>query len=263
MALEIDRVTSYIRQMLPHAVSPADIAAHFGYSRFYLSHRFKQEMGISLRDYIAALKIEHSLSALIEQQSIIDSQLEAGHASAGTYSHVFRQHTGISPRVYRQEALTLSKLFDQQLSDPLTHAVPYYTFVPENHPQAHPLILNINNRHARSVVFVGLYEKPIPRGAPVFGVALFRGEHITINHIPNGEYYLLACEITPSMNVLHYFRLDHCLRALNPQPVAFPLSSPQEYTLTLRPFLPSDPPITVNMPKLLFDVLLKRAIHNK
>ena len=72
------------------------------------------------------------------------------------------------------------------------------------------------------------------------------------------SFYLLACEIPKSRNPLRYFRLDHCLRALHPAPVTFPLPAATTIELSLRPFAPSDPPITVNLPKLLYDFLRQR-----
>ena len=73
--------------------------------------------------------------------------------------------------------------------------------------------------------------------------------------MPPGQCFLLACELTPSPNPLDYFHLNHCLRAVWPKPLNFPLTEPLELTLHLRPFEPSDPPITVNLPRLLADVL--------
>ena len=93
---------------------------------------------------------------------------------------------------------------------------------------------------------------------PVSGRALFHCREFRIDAIPDGTYYLLACEIPKSRNPLHYFRLDYCLRALHPAPVTFPLPAATHIDLTLRPFAASDPPITVNLPKLLYDFLRQR-----
>ena len=93
---------------------------------------------------------------------------------------------------------------------------------------------------------------------PVLGRALFHCREFCIDAIPDGSYYLLACEIPHSRNPLRYFRLDHCLRALHPAPVTFPLPAATTIELSLRPFAPSDPPITVNLPKLLYDFLRQR-----
>ena len=110
----------------------------------------------------------------------------------------------------------------------------------------------------RHAVFAGLFPAPIPRGVPILGRALFHCREFRIDAIPDGTYYLLACEIPRSRNPLHYFRLDHCLRALHPAPITFPLPTATHIDLALRPFAASDPPITVNLPKLLYDFLRQR-----
>lgn len=256
--LSIDEVTTYIRACLKDNPAPADIAAHFGYSRFYLSRWFHFQTGISMRDYIAALKIEQGIEPLIEGKSIIESQLEAGHASAGTYSQRFHYHTGQTPRDYRNQAEAASRTLNEQITDTASRAIPHYSFEPEKHRQAHPLNITVSGAGQHSVVFAGLFPEPIPRGVPIVGKALFHTGSFSICNVPDGTYYLLGCEIKPSLNTLHHFRLDHCLRGIHSEPISFPLPAPLTITLNLRPFQPSDPPITVNLPKLLFDFIKER-----
>lgn len=253
--LSLNEVTTHIRACLKHNPTPADIAAHFGYSRFYLSRWFQRQTGISMRDYIAALKIEQGIEPLIEGKSIIESQLEAGHASAGTYSQRFHYHTGQTPRDYRNQAEAASSTLNKQITDAVPRAIPHYSFDPKKHPQTHSLNISVSGASQYSVAFAGLFPEPIPRGVPIVGKALFHTRHFSICNVPDGVYYLLGCEIKPGLNPLHHFRLDHCLRGIHPDPICFPLSAPLAITLNLRPFQPSDPPITVNLPKLLFDVI--------
>jgi hypothetical protein len=52
--------------------------------------------------------------------------------------------------------------------------------------------------------------------------------------------------------------LDNCLRDLRREPIAFPLAHDRHITLTLRKIMPDDPPITINLPKLL-----KEGLENK
>ena len=227
----LDTIAAYIRARLPEPPTPGEIAAHFGISRFALSRMFRAETGLSLREYIAALKIEQGIPALVAGESIIDSQLESGHASAATFSHRFRKHTGLAPRDYRREALALGSTIEEEMGNPRSRAISYRRFSNEQYRLPHPLDVHIEGRSARGVVFLGLYAEP----------------------------FLLACELTPSPNPLDYFHLNHCLRAVWPNPLNFPLAEPLKLTLPLRPFAPSDPPITVNLPRLLAEVLLRNA----
>lgn len=115
--MDVDALTAHIRAQLHQDPTPAQIAAHFGVNRFALSRWFRAETGLSLRDYIAALKIEQGIAPLVQGQPVIASQLEAGHASAATFSHRFRAHTGQSPRDYRAQAATFSATLRQALHE--------------------------------------------------------------------------------------------------------------------------------------------------
>ena len=257
MTVPLATICAHIRATLPDC-TPADVAAHFAINRFQLSRRFRRETGLSLRDYIAALKIEHGIAALVAQKPVIDSQLDAGHESAATYSHTFRAATGIAPARYRDKIAAYSATLSAELACPQPRTFSYHGYAPQQHPQPRALTVRLRGGEARHVVFAGLFPAPIPRGVPVLGRALFHCREFRIDAVPDGTYYLLACEIPKSRNPLRYFRLDHCLRALHPAPVTFPLPAATTIELSLRPFAPSDPPITVNLPKLLYDFLRQR-----
>ena len=257
MPVPLADICAHIRATLPDC-TPAGVAAHFSINRFQLSRRFRRETGLPLRDYIAALKIEHGIAALVAQKPVIDSQLDAGHESAATYSHTFRAATGIAPARYRDQIAAYSAALSAELARPQPRVFTHHAYSLAQHPQAHPLTVRLCGGEAHHAVFAGLFPAPIPRGVPVLGRALFHCREFRIDAIPDGTYYLLACEIPKSRNPLRYFRLDHCLRALHPAPVTFPLPVATTIELSLRPFAPRDPPITVNLPKLLYDFLRQR-----
>ena len=248
MPVPLADICAHIRATLPDC-TPASVAAHFAINRFQLSRRFRRETGLPLRDYIAAL---------VAQKPVIDSQLDAGHESAATYSHTFRAATGIAPARYRDKIAAYSAALSAELARPQPRIFTHHAYLPAQHPQAQPLSVRLCGGETRHAVFAGLFPAPIPRGVPVLGRALFHCREFCIDAIPDGTYYLLACEIPRSRNPLRYFRLDHCLRALHPAPVTFPLPVATTIELSLRPFAPSDPPITVNLPKLLYDFLRQR-----
>ncbi|MDO4232743.1 MAG: helix-turn-helix transcriptional regulator [Lautropia sp.] len=263
MPLTIGDVTRHIRSHIDGGLSDngpslGEIAAHFGVNRFWLSRWFPAQTGLSLREYVAALRIEKGIGPLVEQKNIIMAQLEAGHASAATFSHRFRAHTGIAPRDYRAQAAVARELLDAELGDPhpraLLHSEPY----PKACCQPHALQVEVEGASPGVVVFAGLFAQPIPRGRPVVGRALFRTRSFVIDAVPDGVWHLLGCEIRPSRNPLDYFRLDHCLRGMADEPVVFPLPAPRKVALRLRPFQPDDPPITVNLPQLLLEALRGR-----
>ncbi|MDO5091247.1 MAG: helix-turn-helix transcriptional regulator [Cardiobacteriaceae bacterium] len=249
----LDAIGAHIRAELAaqRDITPAGIAAHFGVNRYTLSRWFRRHAHMRLADYLAALKIEQGIAPLIARQSVIDAQQQSGHQSAATFAHRFRHATGITPRDYRAQSDAYRQLLDAELAHDSGRIIPYRR-VPVG--DGHPLHVHIHGSNAR-LVFAGLFPEPVPRGVPLAGAALFARKRFTIAALPPGSYWLLGCELLASRNPLDYFRLDHCQRERYPDPITFPLAAPQMAELVLRPFLPGDPPITVNLPRLLFEVL--------
>ena len=138
MPVPLADICAHIRATLPDC-TPAGVAAHFSINRFQLSRRFHRETGLPLRDYIAALKIEHGIAALVAQKPVIDSQLDAGHESAATYSHTFRAATGIAPARYRDKIAAYSAALSAELARSQLRVFAHHAYSPAQHPQAQPL----------------------------------------------------------------------------------------------------------------------------
>ncbi|MGL4382230.1 MAG: AraC family transcriptional regulator, partial [Bacilli bacterium] len=104
-----------------------------------------------------------------------------------------------------------------------------------------------------NLTFIGLFKSPIPNHTPIIGIALLKKTKYQFNNIPPGKYYLLVCSLKKSINPFKYFFLDDCLRGMVDKPLIFPVDSNKCIEIVLRTKIESDPPILVNIPKLLFD----------
>ena len=84
-------------------LSLTEIAGRIGYTEYYLSRKFKQEMGISINDYIKKVKVDRAKTLLtatdLSIQEICD-QLNFG--SRSFFSEIFRKVTGTPPASYRE-----------------------------------------------------------------------------------------------------------------------------------------------------------------
>ena len=84
-------------------LSLTEIAGRIGYTEYYLSRKFKQEMGISINDYIKKVKVDKAKTLLtatdLSIQEICD-QLNFG--SRSFFSEIFRKVTGTPPASYRE-----------------------------------------------------------------------------------------------------------------------------------------------------------------
>lgn len=80
------------------------LAKHVGYSEYYLSRKFKQEMGISISAYIRTVRVERSKLMLISTGLPIAQIADTLHfASSSHFSEAFRDITGKTPQQYRLE----------------------------------------------------------------------------------------------------------------------------------------------------------------
>lgn len=81
-----------------------ELARQVGYSEYYLSRKFKKEMGISISTYIKYVRVEHSKMMLVSSGMPISQIADSLHfASSSHFSESFREVTGKTPQQYRTE----------------------------------------------------------------------------------------------------------------------------------------------------------------
>jgi AraC-like DNA-binding protein len=80
-----------------------DIAKELGYSQSYISHMFKEAMGITLQEYICNKKIEASLDFLRDQKyTVTQIAMMLNYASVQSFCKAFRKVKGCSPSEYQK-----------------------------------------------------------------------------------------------------------------------------------------------------------------
>lgn len=257
-----EEVGAFIRQHPTY--SARQIAAHFGYSYYHFSRNFKKHMGVSLRDYIAAVKVELSMQSLAQGSNVTQSQLDAHYESAGTFSNTFKSFTLFSPKAHIRSLISISKTARQQIISAEERHLTYANFAAQQHQQTHSLRVQINNRSsANSWLFLAFFSQALPKGTPVLGICLRTQSEVEIKAIPNGRYYVMVCEIAQIKQLFLGKKLlpslDNCQRDLCHTPIDFPLSNPQSVTLNLRAARLGDPPINIHPIKLLVDGLRKNT----
>lgn len=69
----------------------------------YLSHLFKEKMGISIVDYIQEIRIERAKHLLdITHRTVTEISAEVGFSDPNYFARVFKKQVGYSPKKYRQ-----------------------------------------------------------------------------------------------------------------------------------------------------------------
>jgi AraC-like DNA-binding protein len=258
--INIKEVTAYIRDNIANDIKVEAVAKHFGYSISHFSREFKKDMRVSASEYISALKIEQSIKTLAEEKTrVLDAQLDTGYASSGTFSKFFSRFTGLSPKQFQTHMRGLYtglKKHEEQEEEGAIHYPP----LPKTCNTKYKCYVHITApENFKGIIFVGLFDKPLSNRNPIIGKALVKSRICAFEDtVSPGDYYVLVCAIERQLNPLNYFMLDNCLRDLRREPIAFPLVQDRHITLKLRKILPDDPPITINLPKLL-----KEGLENK
>ncbi|MBP1042326.1 helix-turn-helix transcriptional regulator [Vagococcus sp. BWB3-3] len=261
----IKEIIDYMNQTANQGIKVEAIAAKFGYSKFHFSREFKKITGISPNEYLAGIKIDKGILSMLHGESVINSQLEAGHASSGTFANTFSRHTGLSPREYAKQVNELYETVKHQETvdedqDSLFFRNPNYPTV------VAPYKLTVHVKvpdDFQGLIFSGMFLKPNPNHQPVMGRCRVKEFTYLFYHLPKGQYYPLACGIRKSQNPLHYFDLQKAMRACDGQFVTFPLEKNEEITIELREKKISDPPLIINLPNILSNGIKQQLARNK
>lgn len=96
-------ITISEEQLTNSELSITKIAEELGYNSKYLSHHFKEKMGISYSEYLKTLRIKYAVS-LFEHgiDSVKNVALLSGFTDPLYFSTVFKKSLGISPKDYKK-----------------------------------------------------------------------------------------------------------------------------------------------------------------
>lgn len=98
----IDHVLKYLEDHFTEGdLSLASVALAAGYNSKYLSHLFKEKLGVGFSDYLKTIRIKHAIF-LMEQgvTSVKNAALLSGYSDPLYFSKVFKETVGVSPREY-------------------------------------------------------------------------------------------------------------------------------------------------------------------
>lgn len=262
----IDSVIAYMEEHAHEELRIETIAAHFGYSKYYFAREFKKVTGISPTEYLSSIRIQKGITSITEGESIINSQLDAGHQSAGTFASTFQKNTGLPPKRYKRQ---MNDLFEtsKRMEENTVDSEELFFYHPDLEQAAedtYQLTIHIEvPDDFKGLLFSGLFFKPNPNHLPAMGRCRVKNFTYIFSQLPAGTYYPLACGIKSSLNPLNYFILDRSLRACDGQQITFPLKKNEVMHLKLRTKLPTDPPITINLPNLLANGIKQQVIRNQ
>lgn len=93
----------YIDREYMYITSVKSVAEELSYSEYYLSHVFKEKMGISIKEYITKKKM-HAAAELLKTSNLSIGELSEylSFGSQHTFSQAFKRFYSVSPNEYRR-----------------------------------------------------------------------------------------------------------------------------------------------------------------
>lgn len=101
---QLQACRDYIELHLEEPLPLEELSKRVGYSSYYLSRKFKEELGISINDYIKCVRVERAKLELISTDDAIrDIAKRLQFCSESYFSRVFQQVAGVKPQQYRKQ----------------------------------------------------------------------------------------------------------------------------------------------------------------
>ena len=97
-------IKEYIDTGYAEISSVSDVAAHFFYSREYISRLFKKYYNSSVSDYLARLRVMRSIELMRRGTSVTNAGFSVGFGSPSAFYLTFRKIMGMSPSEYIKRA---------------------------------------------------------------------------------------------------------------------------------------------------------------
>ncbi|MBC2141296.1 helix-turn-helix transcriptional regulator [Listeria innocua] len=253
MKTKMPEMLSFIsEEAVNRKMTSEEIAAHFGYDKHHFSRKFKEINGFSVVEFLSSLKVEKAIIELDEEIRILDLQEHSGFESSGSFTNTFKKYTGSSPRKYKTEMNDIFYDMKRFENDNKDKSIAHFQ---EKNDSFCNVTIDVPDEFEKGIIFIGLFRTLIPNHMPISGLATKNLIGNQLKNIPSGDYYLLACAISQSNNILSYFNLSNSLRGKEDEKLSFPKCSGNHYAIKLREPIPEDPPILANVGKLLISCL--------
>ncbi len=96
-------LVTYINAHLTDQISLDSIADHFYLSKYHISHVFKANLGISIKQYIIKQRLSLFKDYMCRNGEIGKAYLQCGFSNYSSFYRDFKNEFGISPNEYKQQ----------------------------------------------------------------------------------------------------------------------------------------------------------------
>lgn len=104
----VEKTLNFINKNLPDYITLEELSKELYHNGIYISRRFKEITGLTIKDYILRKRISLSQHYLTKGYSVADSALKAGFSDPSNFTRTFTKYVGITPKKYqkRDEKIT-------------------------------------------------------------------------------------------------------------------------------------------------------------
>ena len=100
----VDEIEFCIKRRDDEALTLAHLSEKLGYSEFYVSRKFRELSGMSLRDYMRYRRLAFALKEVRDSdRGLLDIALDHGFSSHEAFTRAFREAYGTTPSAYRRK----------------------------------------------------------------------------------------------------------------------------------------------------------------
>lgn len=96
-----EQLVKTIESHLTDNLSLETLASYFHYSEYYFSRVFREQMGISVMDYVCKRRLVIASEEILKGKNIIDVAMEFGWQSHNGFAKAFRKEYGFSPSLLK------------------------------------------------------------------------------------------------------------------------------------------------------------------
>ncbi|MBP3979445.1 MULTISPECIES: helix-turn-helix domain-containing protein [unclassified Acidovorax] len=95
---------AYMRAHVAEKIAVDDIAAKVGLSRAHFFTLFRDQLNTTPQVFWSAVRVEEAMRQVAEGRALTEVALDLGFSAPGNFSRFFKEHTGVSPSVFRRAA---------------------------------------------------------------------------------------------------------------------------------------------------------------